>query len=43
MVRLSQETKKPEKTTTKALFLAIVITVLLYILISLKAVSVHEK
>ncbi|ADI73903.1 amino acid permease-associated region [Methanohalobium evestigatum Z-7303] len=42
IVRLSQETKNPEKTTTKALVLAIVVTVSLYILIALTAVSVYN-
>jgi len=40
IVKLSQETKNPEKTIPKALLLAIVSTLILYILVALAAVSV---
>jgi APA family basic amino acid/polyamine antiporter len=40
MVKLSEETKKPTKILPKALLLAIAITTLIYVLVSLSAVSV---
>jgi APA family basic amino acid/polyamine antiporter len=40
MVKLSEETKKPTRVLPKALLLAIAITTLIYILVSLSAVSV---
>lgn len=40
IVRLSQETKEAEKTTPKALFLAIFFTVVLYICVAVTSVSV---
>lgn len=44
IVKLSQETKAPEKTIPKALILSIMITVVLYILVAVSAVSIlgHE-
>ncbi len=40
MVRMSEETKNPEKTIPKALMLAIAITSILYVLVGISAVSV---
>ncbi|MHC1631263.1 MAG: APC family permease [Methanotrichaceae archaeon] len=40
MVKLSEETKNPEKTIPKALIIALVITIVLYILVALSAVSI---
>ncbi len=40
IVKLSEETKSPEKTIPKGLFLAIVISIVLYILVAISAVSV---
>jgi len=42
VVKLSEETKKPEKTIPKALILAIAITTVLYILVALSAVSIMD-
>ena len=40
IVKLAQETKNPEKTIPKALILSIMITVVLYILVAVSAVSI---
>ncbi len=40
MVRLSEETRKPERTIPKALLIAIVVTTLIYVLVSISAVSI---
>jgi len=40
MVRLSEETKEPKKTMPRALILAIVFSTILYILVSISAVSI---
>ncbi len=42
IVRLSQETKDPEKTTPKALILAIFTTVIIYVCVAVAAVSVLD-
>ena len=42
IVKLSQETKDPHRTTPRALILAIAITVLLYMLVAVAAVSVLD-
>ena len=42
IVRLAQETKDPEKTTPKALILAIFTTVILYVCVAVAAVSVLD-
>jgi APA family basic amino acid/polyamine antiporter len=42
VVKLSEETKDPERTIPKALILAIAITTVLYILVALSAVSVMD-
>jgi APA family basic amino acid/polyamine antiporter len=41
MVKFSEETKKPETTVPKALILALVISVILYVLVALSVVSVR--
>jgi len=42
MVKLSEETKSPEKTIPKGLIMALMITILLYILVALSAVSILD-
>jgi|TARA_Y100000310_G_scaffold230088_1_gene232520 APA family basic amino acid/polyamine antiporter len=42
VVKLSEETKEPEKTIPKALILSIIITTILYILVALSAVSIMD-
>jgi basic amino acid/polyamine antiporter, APA family len=40
MVKLTEETKNPEKTIPKALFLSVLISTILYILVAISAVSI---
>lgn len=40
IVRLSEETKKPQKTIPKALLIAIVVTTVLYMLVAIAAISI---